>query len=106
MDRQAKAKARAKTTASAFSVQRKALRHLALGAREVWLISPDEQSAELYRSLPQGYQVVPLSIDQSLEGGRSRPTSACRCAIYSMSVIQLREEKSHEQSQRGKPEQF
>jgi Uma2 family endonuclease len=58
---------------AARMVQRKAARYLALGVREVWLIYPEERSAEIYRPLPQGYQVVPLSVEQSLESGAILP---------------------------------
>ncbi|MCE7947508.1 MAG: Uma2 family endonuclease [Chloroflexi bacterium CFX4] len=54
-------------------VQRKAVRYLALGVREVWLIYPQEQSAEVYRPLQKGFHVLPIGIDQSLEGGSILP---------------------------------
>jgi len=51
------------------AVQRKAARHLALGVREVWIIYPDDQTADIYRAgnAPNRLEVQQIASDGALE---------------------------------------
>jgi Uma2 family endonuclease len=51
------------------AVQRKAARYLALGVREVWIIYPDDQTADIYRAgnAPNRLEVQQIASDGALE---------------------------------------
>ncbi|MBO9308510.1 MAG: Uma2 family endonuclease [Chloroflexi bacterium] len=51
------------------ALQRKAARYLALGVREVWIIYPDDQTADIYRagSAPDRLEVQQIASDGALE---------------------------------------
>ncbi|PJF30415.1 MAG: hypothetical protein CUN51_07790 [Candidatus Thermofonsia Clade 1 bacterium] len=54
---------------SITAVQRKAARYLALGVREVWIIYPDEQTADIYRptETPDRLEVQQISPEGALQ---------------------------------------
>ena len=51
------------------AVQRKAARYLTLGVREVWIIYPDDQTADIYRAgnAPNRLEVQQIASDGALE---------------------------------------
>jgi Uma2 family endonuclease len=57
------------------AVQRKAARYLALGVREVWIIYPDEQTADVYRPAesPNRLEVQQIAADGALESNDLLP---------------------------------
>jgi Uma2 family endonuclease len=57
------------------AVQRKAARYLALGVREVWIIYPDEQTADVYRPAesPNRLEVQQIAADGALESSDLLP---------------------------------
>jgi Uma2 family endonuclease len=60
-------------TDSIRAVQRKARKYIAYGTRLVWVIYPDDKTAEIYRPAEGGILVQEINIEGILDGGEILP---------------------------------